>query len=94
MAWMFSEGNRGSKRRFLSFVDCAINGPWDITDAYITNSEVTKVYRALNEATCIIDITTPNGDKLQLRFRNGGLASIEQSMLLFREDDIAEQKRL
>lgn len=94
MAWMFNEGNRGSKRRFLSFIDCIISGPWDLTTEYITSSEVTRVYRALNENACKIDITTSNGDKLQLRFKNAGLVSIEQSMLLFKEEDVAEQNRL
>ena len=37
----------------------------------------------------LFTITNKNGDKLQFRFKNGGLASIEQSMLLFREEDIA-----
>jgi len=90
---MFNEQNRNAKRKFMSFTECVINGTWDVVPV-VEGNETHRVYRALNEGNCEIEITTPDRDKWKLRIRNGGLVSIEQSMLLFRVEDIVEQKRL
>jgi hypothetical protein len=93
MAWMFNEQNRNTKRKFMSFTECVINGDWDIVRITVEN-EAHRAFRALNEGNCEVEITTSDGNKWNLRFRNGGLISIEQSMLLFRVDDVVQQNRL
>lgn len=76
----------------MSFIECEINGTWDVSTVTVKNNTY-QVYRALHDTNCIVNITAPNGTKWQWTFRHGGLISIEQSMLLFRPDDVTKEDK-
>lgn len=93
MTWMFSEQNRNTKRRFMSFIECEINGTWDTSSVQVKNI-MYPVYRALHDTNCEVNITSPTGARWHWRFKPGGLISIEQSMLIFKPEDVVEEKKI
>ncbi len=93
MAWLFNVAHSGSKRRFISFIMCDINGPWIPAREQVEN-EMHQVFKAQNEDVCRVNVIMPNGTKLRLRFKNDGLIAIQQSMLVFANEDLAEPEQV
>ena len=90
-SWLFSSGHQGSKRRLISFIMCDINGPW-LPSAIQVGNQMHEVFKALGENT--VNLTIPNGTKISLKFKNEGLISIHQSMLLFANEDLVEPEKI
>lgn len=84
------EGLDVSKRLFISFIECALSGTWTRGELSL-NGRSYPVLRAMNQDNCFIDIVAPDGLRRKWQFRLGAAVSIEQSMLILKEQEVLEE---
>ena len=88
MAWLFSRLDEHD-RMIISFIECKISGMWKNSKISDGKTEY-PVFQAMNPQGCIIHLIEPDGLRRILQFNQGSVISIEQSMLLYKPDDVEE----